>query len=340
MKHLIIIFIVLPVLFIFSGCNSQPLAADDVIEMEPVVSAPYEEEIFEAVIEEREEEIPHVAAITEETIIAEDDRLSGGYFERISEEIPAEETAEIEPVTECVYEREQISEIEQKPEVLEYIEPVFESEPQRMVEVLPTPQPAVQPTPQQVYQPAPQPRVQSNTINQIANIRNTNIIGTGTLNVDGVIDYIRVRNRNPVLNEANLRRLITLYIDEAAIEEVNHDIAIAQMLFWTAFLSNRQRVENHNFAGLSRTQEWHGRFQSMQEGVKAHIQHLRGYARSSLVNPNTVIVNPRWNNIQYISGTVNTFEQLYHVWTQNTDRYRLNISIILSNLYRYCDARR
>jgi len=203
------------------------------------------------------------------------------------------------------------------------IQPVVE------VTVPPAPQPATQ----------PQPRVQTTSLGEIVNIRNTNIIGQGTLNVNGVIDYIRVRNRNPVLNEANIRRLVTLYIDEAAKEEVNHDIAIAQMLFWTAFLSSRQRVESNNFAGLSRTQNWNGSFPNMERGVKAHIQHLRGYARQTLKNPNDN-VNPRWDNIAHLRGTVNTFEQLYHRWTQNTDRYRLNINIILSNLYRYCDARR
>ena len=170
-------------------------------------------------------------------------------------------------------------------------------------------------------------------------IRRENIIGQGTLNANGVIDYVRARNRNPVLSEANMRRLVNLYIDEAAKEEVNHDIAIAQMLFWTAFLSSRQRVESNNFAGLSRTQNWDGSFPNMERGVKAHIQHLRGYARQTLKNPNDN-VNPRWDNIAHLRGTVNTFEQLYHRWTQNTDRYRLNINIILSNLYRYCDARR
>ncbi|MCL2800200.1 MAG: glucosaminidase domain-containing protein [Treponema sp.] len=159
------------------------------------------------------------------------------------------------------------------------------------------------------------------------------------------MDYIKLRNRNPVINDSAIRRLINTYISEAAAEDVNYDIAIAQMLYWTAFLSNRQRVESNNFGGLSSTREWNGRFPYMMrndgltEGVRAHIQHLRGYASSTLKNPSTVNVDPRWNFLERIHGTVRTFDQVYPVWTQDAHRYRLNMNMILDKLYEYSDNR-
>ena len=170
--------------------------------------------------------------------------------------------------------------------------------------------------------------------------RNTNVIGSGSLNVEGVVDYIKFKNKNPALSEANTRRLIGLYVDEAAKEDVNYDFAIAQMLYWTAFLTDKQRVETNNFAGLQPTKDWNGRFPTMAEGVQAHIQHLRGYSHPTLKDPGTKIVDPRWNQISNFRGTVKSFDQLYAKWTQNTDRYKRNINLILNDLYQYSDKKR
>ena len=176
--------------------------------------------------------------------------------------------------------------------------------------------------------------------------RNTNIIGPGSLNVDGVLDYIKARNKNPVRNERYIKFLIEIYMEEAAVEDVNHDIAIAQMLYWTAFFSNRQRVDSNNFGGLERTRDWNGSFPRHLrdsgdiEGIRAHIQHLRGYSSTSLKSNTTRNVDPRWDSIRHINGNIKTFDQLYQRWSPNVTRYRYNINIILDNLYQYSDKRR
>ncbi|MCL2180412.1 MAG: hypothetical protein FWB83_04715, partial [Treponema sp.] len=92
-----------------------------------------------------------------------------------------------------------------------------------------------------------------------ANSNSRYIIGNGSLSIDGVYQYI-IRNGSPVLSNSAIRELLMLYFNEAAYENVNHDIAIAQMLYWTANLSDRERINSNNFAGLSRTQNWSGSF--------------------------------------------------------------------------------
>jgi len=167
--------------------------------------------------------------------------------------------------------------------------------------------------------------------------RNSNLVSPGSVNVEGVMDYIKIRNRNPVLNEESTRRIINSYIDEAVKEDINYDFAIAQMLYWTAFLTNKQRVETNNLAGLQTTNTWGGTFKTPEDGVKAHIQHLRGYSHGALKNPNADNIDPRWNHISSFRGTIKNFEQIYPRWSASTARYRRNIILILNDMYRYSD---
>jgi len=167
--------------------------------------------------------------------------------------------------------------------------------------------------------------------------RNSNLVSPGSVNVEGVMDYIKIRNRNPLINEESTRRIINSYIDEAVKEDVNYDFAIAQMLYWTAFLTNKQRVESNNLAGLLTTNMWGGTFKTPEDGVKAHIQHLRGYSHGTLKNPNADNIDPRWNHISDFRGTIKNFEQIYPRWSANTARYRRNIILILNDMYRYSD---
>jgi len=197
-----------------------------------------------------------------------------------------------------------------------------------------------QQTDEKTHQPAQQQPAQQN------NDRSTFILGEGSLKLEGVIEYIKFKTRSPVLTDTNIRRLVNLYFSEAILEDVNHDLAIAQMLYWTNFLADRERVETNNFGGLDRTREWNGRFpydrryDGMTEGVKAHIQHLRLYASNSLKNPNTVNVDPRHLYTEEFTSRITTFNALYDKWTQNTANYRQKVNAILIDLYRFSDRYR
>jgi len=156
--------------------------------------------------------------------------------------------------------------------------------------------------------------------------------GKGSLDKAGIIAY--VKRQNPSVNDNLLDKLIDTYFEEAAFENINHDIAIAQMLSATSFLKSGKYVSSNNYGGLLELPSWNGSFTSMTEGVRAHIQHLKGYA--NVTTNNKQIVDPRYYlliNLKYL-GTVKTFDQLYVRWAANPANYKKNIEKILDGLYK------
>ena len=126
------------------------------------------------------------------------------------------------------------------------------------------------------------------------------------------------------------RDIFSTYIQEAALEDINLNIAIAQMLLATNFLRNGQRMDIHNYAGLSGLS-----FNDRQTGIRAHIQHLKGYASTEA--PITAIVNPRYNILRQmgILGTITTRQQLYSTWAPLSRDYRTRMENILSDLEQF-----
>ena len=189
--------------------------------------------------------------------------------------------------------------------------------------------------------PAPETAVVKNDVKQnqpaVQNQRTVNLMGKGTLPGESVYNFVKTKTRNPVISDNEIKRLINLYIEEANFEEVNYDIAIAQMLYMTSILGNPEYVINNNFAGLTPVRgKWEtGKFDTMQDGVRAHIQQLRGYARDNLNRPE--IITPRWNMISDFRGSITTLEELSSRWSSNPVRYRENIEKILSDLYTFSE---
>jgi hypothetical protein len=157
------------------------------------------------------------------------------------------------------------------------------------------------------------------------------------VNRTGIINYVKQNRSVNSATEATLRSLIDIYFDEAQIEGVNPDIAIAQMLYATNYLRNR--MTTHNYAGFSingarlNGVRWDGSFRDMREGVRAHIQHLKGYTSRALLNK--PLVDPRYNILAEMGylGQKNTFDQVFRVWSQNSN-YGNAINRILDDLYR------
>ncbi|MDR0320013.1 MAG: hypothetical protein LBI28_00780 [Treponema sp.] len=166
----------------------------------------------------------------------------------------------------------------------------------------------------------------------------SNILATENINKNAVIAYIRSQNHS--LQISDVEPLIDTYISEASEEGVNQYFAIAQMLRATDFFRNRERMRVHNYAGLSNAVELPGRnivveFPNMTIGVRAHIQHLKGYA--SETPPNRDIVDPRYEVLiekNYLGRAV-TFEQVYTYWAEDSVTYRNNIERILQGMGQY-----
>jgi hypothetical protein len=162
--------------------------------------------------------------------------------------------------------------------------------------------------------------------------RNDLLEGRGSLDKNKIIAYIK--SQNPSVNEAVLDSLISAYIQESAFENINHDIAIAQMLYATSFLKGYKFVSSNNYGGLLELPTWNGAFADMTEGVRAHIQHLKGYASTTMNSRQ--IVDPRYYilvNLGYL-GTVKSIDQLCERWSTASDGlYKTSIKSILDGLY-------
>jgi len=157
-----------------------------------------------------------------------------------------------------------------------------------------------------------------------------NILNSGSINPADAVAYIISQNPNAGYIA---EKLINTYVSEAKIEGINYDIAIAQMLYATDFLRNERRVTAHNYAGFAGTNSWFGSFNNMIEGVRAHIQHLKGYASGMRLKND--LVAPRYQilaTLGYLGSAVN-FDDLYRTWTLDSEKYKRNIDQILNNLY-------
>ena len=163
----------------------------------------------------------------------------------------------------------------------------------------------------------PQPNV--NTKKTVNSSRS--VIGTGSTNPQRVIAYA-ARKRNSALSNTEIV-IINEYFNEARYEGVNVDLAIAQMLHATNYFRNREVMATCNYGGLSGAS-----FQNWTIGVRAHIQHLKAYARQ---RPNRELVDPRFSFAWERSSPGITFDQVYPIWSQKPN-YRQNIEEILRNL--------
>lgn len=125
---------------------------------------------------------------------------------------------------------------------------------------------------------------------------NPSIMGVGTLTADQMKNFVLKNNPNPKLT-VDIGTLVNLYIKEAKIEGVNHDIAFAQAIKETGFFKYGGDVtyDQNNYAGIGTTGggvKGHY-FPTAQVGVQAQIQHLKAYAtREPLVQK---CVDPRYD---------------------------------------------
>ena len=143
---------------------------------------------------------------------------------------------------------------------------------------------------------------------------------------------------NPDLVDFALEMAI-YYVEEAAEEGINHDIAFAQMCLETGFLrfGNLVTPEMNNFSGLGSTGPGVPglSFPDPRTGVRAHIQHLKAYATDE--PPNLPLVNPRYFLVNF--GSSPKISGLAGTWAE--DRYyAVKINNILERLYEFSFLRR
>lgn len=124
------------------------------------------------------------------------------------------------------------------------------------------------------------------------------LLDTGKLTADQLATFFL--SQNPDYEDPEfIYSFAQLYIDEAAMEGINSDVAFAQMCLETGFLrfGNLVQPEFHNYCGLGAMDAEHPGviFETPQEGVRAHIQHLQAYATTEDITLNNELIDPRYS---------------------------------------------
>lgn len=127
---------------------------------------------------------------------------------------------------------------------------------------------------------------------------------------------------NPRADRERLYEIARAYIDEAAAEGINSDVAFCQMAIETDYLrfGGNVRPWQNNFCGLGVTGAGQRglSFPSVQIGVRAHVQHLKAYAnaeplRKRCVDPRFALVRRgRAPFVEDLAGTWATDPQYAH----------------------------
>lgn len=123
------------------------------------------------------------------------------------------------------------------------------------------------------------------------------ILGKGQLSAVQLAEFFI--NNNEHVEKEFILKFADYYIQEASMENINSDVAFAQMCLETGFLRFGGLVQPdfHNYCGLGAMDAEHPgeKFETEQLGVRAHIQHLQAYATTQDVQLNNQLIDPRYN---------------------------------------------
>ena len=158
------------------------------------------------------------------------------------------------------------------------------------------------------------------------------IMGKGSVSREKLAAFLLWNNT--MLDSDFAHDLSGLYVEEAAAEGVNHDIAFAQMCLETGFLryGGDVKPEQNNYCGLGAIGGGNpgNVFPDPRTGVRAHIQHLKAYASADPLNQD--LVDPRYHYVRL--GSAPTIHGLTGTWA--ADRmYSDKIAGILQRLNEF-----
>ncbi|MFP3089844.1 glucosaminidase domain-containing protein [Treponema sp. TIM-1] len=156
------------------------------------------------------------------------------------------------------------------------------------------------------------------------------ILGKGLVEPEKLFAFLE--KANPEADDDFVLSLAKIYVEEAAVEGVNHDLAFAQMCLETGFLRFGGLVtpDMNNFCGLGaigpgQNGEW---FPDPRTGVRAHIQHLKAYATDEPLKQ--TLVDPRYHWVRY--GSAPQIQGLAGTWATDKE-YGNKITSLLKRLY-------
>jgi hypothetical protein len=162
------------------------------------------------------------------------------------------------------------------------------------------------------------------------------IMSEGELPRDVLVSFLKANN--PRIDIYMAIKVVELYMSEAEDEGVNYVIAFAQMCYHTNYLSfNKTFVSANSYNFYGAASLWSNytahNFDSYQTSIRAHIQHLKGYATREPLRKDCV--DPRYDNIEeaYGWGSSPTIHGLSNRW--GGYNYSNNIRNILTRIYFY-----
>lgn len=158
------------------------------------------------------------------------------------------------------------------------------------------------------------------------------LLGSGQLSALQLADFFLINNQQ--IEKEFIVEFAGYYIQEAAMENINSDVAFAQMCLETGFLRFGGLVQPdfHNYCGLGAMDTEHPgeRFETEQLGVRAHIQHLQAYATTQEVQLNNQLIDPRYNWVHKTKFVTDIFG-LTGTWATDPN-YGNKIDEILSRM--------
>ena len=155
---------------------------------------------------------------------------------------------------------------------------------------------------------------------------------TGKLSAAQLTDFLLMQN--PASDFEEIYNFALFYIEEAAMEGINSDVAFAQMCLETGYLKfgNLVTPEMHNYCGLGAIDKDNPgcSFPTIQMGIRAHIQHLQAYATTEDVSLNNELIDPRYSWV-HKTKYVETIDGLTGTWATDPN-YSVKLDAILQRM--------
>jgi len=144
------------------------------------------------------------------------------------------------------------------------------------------------------------------------------IAAKGKLTPNQLADFFLSHNQN--YSRKYIVKFATYYVNEAAMEGINSDVAFAQMCLETGYLKfgNLVKPEMHNYCGLGSMDKDHPGeiFKNEQMGIRAHIQHLHAYGTKDGVPLHNQLIDNRYKYVKP-RGKAPTIFELAGTWAMD-----------------------
>ena len=139
-----------------------------------------------------------------------------------------------------------------------------------------------------------------NSVFQMSQVHTVGTLIMGQTEVTKERMFFYLQNNNNFKSDSYINNFVNFVMEEATIEGVRADVAFAQMMKETNFLKFGGDVKEsqNNFGGLGATGNGEPglSFPDIRTGVRAHIQHLKGYATTEQLVQ--TIVDPRYKYVK------------------------------------------